>query len=350
MENTAEENQVEKRLNLIERAADTSNEGITISDALQPDNPIIYANQGFVRLTGYSEDEVIGKNCRFLQGPHSDSNTIGVISQALETGKQCTVELLNYRKDGTPFWNRLSITPIFDNSGQITNFVGIQSDITELKHSKEKLEAANRELSIFKKEIKLELNQAKYAQQFLLPHQMPQKNNVRFASKFVPMAEIGGDFFDVLEIKQNVYGVIVGDVTGHGITAALLSFMSTISFKNTAPEYSSTREVIQVVNDMLLGKMHDYNFVALFYAIYDANSRELTYTQAGTPPGLLVRADTQKVIPLETRSSLIGLFPKLEATENRVALHLHPETGLYYTPMQSLRWQIQMENYSELMD
>jgi PAS domain S-box-containing protein len=320
MENTTEENQVGKQLNLIEKAADTSNEGITVSDALQPDNPIIYANHGFVRLTGYSKDDVIGKNCRFLQGPHSDPNTVGVISQALETGKPCTVELLNYRKDGTPFWNRLSITPIFDNTGQITNFVGIQSDITELKHSKEKLEAANRELSRFKKEITLELTQAKYAQHFLLPQQMPQKSNVRIASKFVPMAEIGGDFFDVIEIEQNKYGVLVGDVTGHGITAALLSFMSAISFKNTAPKFLSTREVIQVVNDMLLGKMHDYNFVALFYAIYDADSGELTYTQAGTPPGLLVHTDTKKVIPLETRSSLIGLFPELEASEKRVTL------------------------------
>ena len=91
MENTTEENKVGKRLPLFERAADTSNEGITISDALQSHNPIIYANKGFVKLTGYSEDEVIGKNCRFLQGPHSDPKTVGVISRALKTGKPCTV-------------------------------------------------------------------------------------------------------------------------------------------------------------------------------------------------------------------------------------------------------------------
>ena len=329
MKNHLDNKQAGKMLNLIERAADTSNEGITISDALQPENPIIYANQGFVRLTGYSKDEVIGKNCRFLQGPHSDPQTVGVITRALETGRQCTVELLNYRKDGTPFWNRLSITPVFNEAGQITNFVGVQSDITELKRSRESLEVANRELSKFKKEITEELNQARYAQHFLLPQQMPQKGNIKIASKFEPMDEIGGDFFDVLEIAANKYGILVGDVTGHGILAALLSFMSAISFKNSATQYFSTRELIQVVNELLYGKMHDYNFVAMFYAIYDADSGELTYTQAGTPPALLLRSDTQTVIPLETRSSLIGLFPRLEATEKRIKLSTGDKLILY---------------------
>jgi PAS domain S-box-containing protein len=81
-----------------------------------PDNPLIFANEGFERLTGYARQDVIGRNCRFLQGPDTDAHALNQIRQAIRDEQSCTVELLNYRKDGTPFWNRLSITHIRDAS------------------------------------------------------------------------------------------------------------------------------------------------------------------------------------------------------------------------------------------
>ncbi|NBV43975.1 MAG: PAS domain-containing protein, partial [Firmicutes bacterium] len=123
----------EQGLGLRDRAMEVADEGITITDATQRENPIIYANSGFLRITGYSPDQVLGRNCRFLQGPETDPQTIEVIRQALRTKTSCTVELLNYAVDGRPFWNKLSITPIRDEGGQTTHYVGIQSDITEKK-------------------------------------------------------------------------------------------------------------------------------------------------------------------------------------------------------------------------
>jgi PAS domain S-box-containing protein len=114
-------------LRLIEKATDAASEGITLSDTSQPDNPIIHANEGFERLTGYSRKDMIGQNCRFLQGPDADPETVDQIRQALNEGIECTVELLNRRKDGMPFWNRLSIAPIRDRDGQTTHFVGVSS-------------------------------------------------------------------------------------------------------------------------------------------------------------------------------------------------------------------------------
>ncbi|MCB0190323.1 MAG: PAS domain-containing protein [Anaerolineae bacterium] len=104
--------------------------GVTISDATQPDNPLIFINPAFTSITGYAAEDVLGKNCRFLQGADTDPEALTKIRQAIDEERSITVELLNYRKDGTAFWNELSINPIFDEYGNLVNFVGIQFDVT----------------------------------------------------------------------------------------------------------------------------------------------------------------------------------------------------------------------------
>lgn len=123
-------------MKLKEKAMDVLKEGITISDFLQPEQPLIYANEGFCRITGYSLDETIGRNCRFLQGNGTTQESVREIRESVNAGKSCAVELVNYRKDGTEFVNYLSLTPIFGANGQVTHYVGIQSDITELVNRK----------------------------------------------------------------------------------------------------------------------------------------------------------------------------------------------------------------------
>jgi PAS domain S-box-containing protein len=117
-------------MELKDSALASAAEGITISDFTKPDNPLIYANKGFETLTGYSAKKVLGHNCRFLQGPETDPATAEQIREAIKAEKPCTVEILNYRKDGTTFWNRLSITPVRDKNKRTTHFIGVQSDIT----------------------------------------------------------------------------------------------------------------------------------------------------------------------------------------------------------------------------
>ena len=102
---------------LLIKATNTANEGITISSMDQPDRPLVFVNNGFERLTGYTKKDVIGKNCRFLQGNDTDKAPVEELRRAIKNGEQTTVELLNYKKDGTPFWNRLSITPLKDKNG-----------------------------------------------------------------------------------------------------------------------------------------------------------------------------------------------------------------------------------------
>jgi|GEM_PF-1412454 len=128
--------QSEERLRLLDRAIAASSNGIIITDPLETDNPIIYANPGFEQITGYTINEVIGKNCRFLQGVETTQSALKGVLTALKDERECHVTLRNYRKDGTLFWNELSISPVRDASGKLTHYIGIQTDITELQQAK----------------------------------------------------------------------------------------------------------------------------------------------------------------------------------------------------------------------
>lgn len=113
-------------------------EGITVADLDLPDAPLVFVNQGFATMTGYTLDEMIGKNCRLLQGPETSSDEIARIRTALLEGKRYAGTLLNYRKDGTPFWNSLSLAPVTLAGHRPHRFyVGIQSDVTGLVAARE---------------------------------------------------------------------------------------------------------------------------------------------------------------------------------------------------------------------
>jgi diguanylate cyclase (GGDEF)-like protein/PAS domain S-box-containing protein len=122
-----------------QRAMAQSANGIVIVDALLPDMPIVYVNPAFERITGYNRDEVLGRNCRFLQRRDGGQSERHLIRDAIDRGDDVQVVLRNYRKDGTLFWNELSVSPVRDGSGRITHFVGIQNDITERKRQEAEL-------------------------------------------------------------------------------------------------------------------------------------------------------------------------------------------------------------------
>ncbi|WP_290653114.1 PAS domain-containing protein [Aquisalimonas sp.] len=104
--------------------------GITLADPDQPDMPIVYANAVFEQLTGFGQDETIGRNCRFLQGKDSEQPEIGDLRRAISAGEPVTVTLRNYRKDGSRFYNRLSLTPLRDPRGVLIYYLGVQYDVT----------------------------------------------------------------------------------------------------------------------------------------------------------------------------------------------------------------------------
>ncbi|MEJ8278640.1 SpoIIE family protein phosphatase [Pseudonocardia spirodelae] len=116
---------------LRDRAVLATEMSFTISDPKTEDDPLAWVNPSFERLTGYPLDEVVGRNCRFLQGPNTDRSAVRRVREALNDRRPITEVLLNYRRDGTAFWNQVSISPVHDGDGELVNFVGVQSDVTE---------------------------------------------------------------------------------------------------------------------------------------------------------------------------------------------------------------------------
>ncbi len=127
--------QVEKDAGIIPQILtqilDGSVNGITLSDPDKEDNPIVYCNKAFEQITGYSKEETVGRNCRFLQGQERDQEELQQIRDAIKNAKPVEVTLKNFRKNGELFYNRLSITPLFDNEGHLIYFLGVQYDVTE---------------------------------------------------------------------------------------------------------------------------------------------------------------------------------------------------------------------------
>ncbi|GMH66105.1 hypothetical protein TL16_g04359, partial [Triparma laevis f. inornata] len=107
----------------------TGQQNFCLSDPRLPDNPIVFASEGFYSLTGYTPQQVLGRNCRFLQGPGTDPAAVDVVRRAIENGTDATVCLLNYRADGTPFWNQFFVAALRDEHNEIVNYVGVQCPV-----------------------------------------------------------------------------------------------------------------------------------------------------------------------------------------------------------------------------
>jgi diguanylate cyclase (GGDEF)-like protein/PAS domain S-box-containing protein len=134
-------------INVLKAAVMDSRDGITISDFTLADNPLVFTNPAFERMTGYSLEEIVGKNCRYLQGEDKDQeDQLVIIRAAIKDKQPCLVTLRNYKKDGTMFWNELSMSPIFEEDGTLTHFIGIQKDITAKVLIEEQLKGDYNEL------------------------------------------------------------------------------------------------------------------------------------------------------------------------------------------------------------
>lgn len=152
----------DNNLELYLKALDSANSGIIITDNRLQDNPIIYCNEAFEKITGYSHKEIIGHNCRFLQLKDRNQEERAILRDHIVAGTECRVEIRNYRKNGELFWNELYISPVKDRDGNIINFIGVQNDISDRKKAEHDLreEKANVEKKINERTQELQENEA----------------------------------------------------------------------------------------------------------------------------------------------------------------------------------------------
>ena len=133
--------EIERMLRIRTRAIESATNGILIADAEQPDVPIVFANRAFEGMTGYAVSEALGRNCRFLQGADTSEEDRRTLREAIAGKTECHVTILNYRKDGTSFWNDLRVAPVEDESGHVSHFVGVQTDVSDRIQYEESLQA-----------------------------------------------------------------------------------------------------------------------------------------------------------------------------------------------------------------
>ncbi|MDD5384818.1 MAG: diguanylate cyclase [Gallionella sp.] len=138
---------------LLAQAVEQSHDGVTIADAKKQGFPLIYVNRGFEKLTGYTSDEVIGNSYRILQGVDTWQPGLDIIRAAVSKGEGCLVTLRNYRKDGSMFWNELSISPVHDADGNLTHYIGIQKDVTARILLEQHLHQSNLDLQTLNQQL-----------------------------------------------------------------------------------------------------------------------------------------------------------------------------------------------------
>ncbi len=287
---------IEDEVALRESALAATAEGVTISNPRLPDNPVIYANAGFERLTGYSIDDVVGRNCRFLQGEGTDATAVEGIRNAVRHGRECTVQLLNYRKDGSPFWNRLSITPVRNSSGELTHFVGVQSDITEQKKTEEALREANEQLEAANRRVAEDLDAAARIQQSLLPTSLPDTPGITLAWTFRPCTKLAGDILNIHPLDSRHLAMYMIDVAGHGVAAALFAvtlsrLLSAGPSEIRTPATSARnlagltlpkpRRVAQSLNERFPFDPETGQYFTMLYGVLDAETLRFRFVSAG---------------------------------------------------------------------
>lgn len=272
-------------LNRVVWAAATS---IVVTDPRLPDNPIVYHNPAFERISGYRPDEIDGHNCRFLQGPDTNPAAVEEIRSAIQEERPCHVTLLNYRKDGTSFWNDLAISPVRDLNGRLTHFVGVQNDVTlrqEAERERDALLAQQQRI-------------AETLQRALLLTPPDTLHGIEISTQYLPAeteAGFGGDFFDVFALEDNKVALILGDVTGKGLTAAQHTAEVKYALRVLLREHGSPGPALNRLNRFLLEAQRlddrDKNsLVGIVVALIDTDNGNALITSAGMEPPLLVRA------------------------------------------------------------
>lgn len=298
----------EDALRLRDRAMESVHVGISISDAKTRGIPNIYVNPAFCRMTGYAREELIGRNLRMLRGPETDEATLERFNHAVSRGEDCQVTLRVYRRNGTSFWNELLMSPVTDEAGEITNFVGIHTDVTERRKAAERIH---------------ELEIAKHIQLSLLPDAPLQLPCVELAGFCAPASQVGGDYFDYFENSGTV-DMVIADVSGHSVGAALLmtEVRSTLRVEaRKAPRAVSPAEVLRDLNELLYDDLtRSESFITMLYMKYDPEGRRLTYANAGHNRAILLRSGDGRPTLLDAEGLVLGALRGVEFEERTIEL------------------------------
>ena len=249
---------------------------------------IEWVNEGFVRLTGYALEEIRGRTPgEFLQGPETDPATVATMRSCLTRGEGFQVEIVNYAKDGRAYWLAIEVQPIRDEQGTITNFMAIESDITQRRK-------ADAEIRRWNEHMAQELELAGVLQKTLLAVRPLHTDFLEARAAYRPSLEVGGDLLDLILLPDGRACFYLGDVSGHGVAPAILSSMLKGLLADLIQD-SGDLEPATICNQLhrrFRKLIDDPSLFATFVlAIYDPVARELRCMNCGHPPPLMIDAD-----------------------------------------------------------
>lgn len=296
------------------RALAAANSGITLADATREGFPLTFVNAAFEQLTGFRGDEVLGRNCRFLQGAGTDPGAVAEVAAALHEGRETTQVLLNYRRDGTPFYNELRLAPVCDRTGRIVQVVGVQNDVTDLTRAQRSLRRATRVIA----EQDQELAELRVLQRALTPADPPSRPHLELATSFLAAEEgVAGDFHLVAAAPRDATVVVVGDVIGHGLEAARRATFVRTVLATFARFGDAPARLLEMGNQALIertGPTHD--FVTAVCVAYRPDEQRLRWASAGHPPP--VRLDRGEPVT-GAGGPPLGIGTALDAPEHAMA-------------------------------
>ena len=303
---------------LLNRVVTAAVISIVVTDNRLADNPIVYHNPAFERLTGYDADDTIGKNCRFLQGTDTAQDEVARLREAVRSGHSCRVVLRNYKKNGALFYNELNLSPVRDENGQVTHFVGVQNDVTKRHEAEQERDA----LLAKESEVATTLQRA-----LLLVGDIAKTPGWTIARQYEPAQnelQIGGDFVDTFALDDNKLALVVGDVAGKGLVAAQHTAEIKYSLRVLLREYHGkpAAALLRLNNFLLQSQRLDDRaqdaLVCVSVAVVDTKTGEGVFASGGMEPALILRGVEPEII--KSSGLILGVSDLAEYQETPFTL------------------------------
>jgi PAS domain S-box-containing protein len=317
MERQKAETELYKLSNVVHQAKSI----IVITDL---EGNIEYVNPRFTEITGYTLAEVLGKNPRVLKsGEHTDEFYQSVWETVL-AGKEWKGEFINKRKDGELIYEAASIFDIRDSNGTVRNLAKIAEDITQRKKNEVQIERLYTSLM---EDIEL----ASSVQSYLLPDWLVHENNISVTSVYSPSEKVGGDIFDIIPISESQYVVYVGDISGHGVQAALImtAVKSTINMLvNMGKDNVRPHFIINKLNEILSKDFFQTNYLTIIFCLIDLENNTIKYLNAGHPALIEYNKATAETQIIDLGSSIpVGWMASYQyEEEEEVLMDMTPES------------------------